>query len=167
MEGASLAPAAYGGWLTDGGTVMSELVVLQAGEAREVFALGPHAGRIVCAAEDSAGAYHVAEWTMSADAPPPHRHKTITETMIVLAGELELTDGQRTFPGRPGTAVTIPPGVVHGFKVVEGPSRLVVISTPGDKTDELVRAMVEAFAVADDPARMAEILSRADIELVG
>ncbi len=106
---------------------------------------------------------------MSADAPPPpaHRHKTITETVLVLDGEIELTDGKRTFPGLPGTAVTVPPGVVHGFRVVQGPSRLVVISTPGDASEELVRAMVEAFAVGDDPGRMAEILSRADIEIVG
>ena len=148
---------------------MGEAVVLQPGDAREVLELGPHRGRIVCTSADTGRAFHIAEWTMSADAPPPpaHRHKSITETVLVLDGELELTDGTRTFPGVSGTAVTAPPGVVHGFKVLQGPSRLLVISTPGDVSEELVRAMVEAFAVADDPGRMAEIHSRADIEIVG
>jgi mannose-6-phosphate isomerase-like protein (cupin superfamily) len=42
-----------------------------------------------------------------------HYHKRLTETYIVIEGEgyLEL-DGDRV-PLRPGTVVTIPPGVVH------------------------------------------------------
>ena len=58
------------------------------------------------------------------DGPDPHTHDGHTDSFYVLEGELELTLGEETFFGGPGTFVAAPPGVPHGFKVPPGRGRV-------------------------------------------
>jgi len=67
------------------------------------------------------------------DGPDPHTHTDHTDSFYVLEGELELTLGNETFLGGPGTFVAAPPGVRHGFKVPDGAGRVrfLNVHTPG------------------------------------
>ena len=67
------------------------------------------------------------------DGPDPHAHDDETDSFYVLEGEVELTLGEETFRGGPGTFVAAPPGVRHGFKVPSqpGPVRFLNIHAPG------------------------------------
>src|SRR5882757_6972242 len=87
--------------------------VVEPTEARTI-PFGPHSGRLL---SPDTGPYFVSEWTLlpGEQAPPLHTHRYISESIYVLAGEVELTDGERTFIGSPGTFVHVPPGQLHGF----------------------------------------------------
>src|SRR5436309_1238034 len=64
------------------------------------------------------------ELSPGSDLPPAHSHKPINEAFYVLEGEVELTDGKRTWRAGPGTAMDIPTGGVHGItRVVGGKQR--------------------------------------------
>ena len=65
------------------------------------------------------------------DGVEAHSHGDHTDSFYVLEGEVEfLLDGERR-PGGPGTYVSIPPGVVHGFRIArEGRIRVLNIHAP-------------------------------------
>jgi quercetin dioxygenase-like cupin family protein len=46
----------------------------------------------------------------------PHFHKKHVDAFYVLEGELEFINGTETLRAGPGTSVTVPPGIVHGFR---------------------------------------------------
>lgn len=48
--------------------------------------------------------------------PPPHRHRTYSESFTVLSGQLTLVVGSRTVLLGPGESETVPPGVAHTFR---------------------------------------------------
>jgi quercetin dioxygenase-like cupin family protein len=54
--------------------------------------------------------------------PGPHTHETEVDSFYILEGELEFTLGDETVRAGPGSFVSAPPGVVHGFKN-PGPGR--------------------------------------------
>jgi quercetin dioxygenase-like cupin family protein len=58
------------------------------------------------------------------EGPDPHTHADHTDSFYVVEGELELTLGDETFRAGPGAFVAAPPGVLHGFKVPAGSSRV-------------------------------------------
>ena len=146
---------------------MTEPIFLAPDEARATYELGTHRGRLLAGAADTGGAYLAAEWTMDAGAPPPppHRHQRTTETLLLLEGECEFTDGATVYKGGPGTSVTIPPGVLHGFSMINGPVRMVTVHTPGEDAEKLIAAMAEA-ATIENPVKQLEILAAADCEVV-
>ncbi len=144
---------------------MAEASVFGAEEGRTVD-LGPHRGVMYVGDAD----IMVGVFTLSpgGDPPPPHYHELQHEAVLVLEGEAELFDETRTYRAGPGTVGIVPPGVVHGLRVVgDSPLKVVGIHTPRDEAVTLLEAMSEAFRVADDPQKMMEILSRADIKLAG
>jgi quercetin dioxygenase-like cupin family protein len=61
----------------------------------------------------------------------PHSHDDHTDSFYVLEGEVEfLVDGEPR-RGGPGAYVSIPPGVVHGFRIAgEGRIRVLNVHTP-------------------------------------
>ena len=85
---------------------------------------------------------------------PPHVHHEHTDTFVVVRGRLTvpLTGGQELVAG-PGTAVCIPPGVVHGFRN-DGPEELEVLNahTPGAGFDRYLRGEHPGFDQHEPPA---------------
>ena len=61
--------------------------------------------------------------------PGPHTHESQVDSFYILAGELDFTLGDEVVRGGPGTFVSAPPGVVHGFKSV-GRARFFNLHTP-------------------------------------
>lgn len=63
--------------------------------------------------------------------PPPHVHHAEEECFYILAGQLTVTCGDRTWQADPGSFVFLPRGIVHTFRV-EGveTARVLQITAP-------------------------------------
>jgi quercetin dioxygenase-like cupin family protein len=70
----------------------------------------------------------------------PHFHERHTDAFVVLEGELEFTLGRETIRGGPGTAVVVPPEVVHAFTSTGGRARFLNIHSPDAGFVEFLRA---------------------------
>ncbi len=82
------------------------------------------------------------------DGAPPHVHLRHADCFHVLEGELELTADGKTIRAEPGTAVVIPPGVVHGFTGV-GRARFLNVHAQSCAFSEYLRA-IDAGGDVDD-----------------
>src|SRR6186713_2375850 len=105
---------------------------LQAGEGRAVWFLSNRI-TIKATAETTGGAYGLFESSLAPGfSPPLHVHRREDEAFWVLAGELTMRCGDRTFRAGPGAFVFLPRDVPHTF-VVEGnaPARMLTLLTPG------------------------------------
>jgi mannose-6-phosphate isomerase-like protein (cupin superfamily) len=70
----------------------------------------------------------------------PHFHKEHVDAFYVLEGELEIINGTETVHAGPGTSVTVPPGIVHGFRNPgPGPARYLNIHAPDAAFIEYLR----------------------------
>jgi quercetin dioxygenase-like cupin family protein len=95
--------------------------------------------------------------------PVPHFHKEADETVYGLEGTMIVTvDGQRTELGV-GDAVFIPRGSVHHHENLhEGPSRCLVVITPGSIGRPYFEEIAEVINVAGKPdmAKAKEVMLR-------
>jgi quercetin dioxygenase-like cupin family protein len=69
-----------------------------------------------------------------------HFHKRHVDAFYVLEGELEFTIDGETIRAGAGTAVAVPPGVVHAFRSVSPRARYINIHAPDAGFLELMRA---------------------------
>ncbi len=143
---------------------MAEARVFEPDQGRTIE-FGPHRGVVYAGDADVAlGVFTL----VPGEAPPPHYHERQHEAVLVLEGEAEASDGTRTYRIGPGTVAVIPPGAVHALQVLgDSPLKVVAVHTPKQEALTLWETMAEAFRFADDPQKMVETLSRADIKLVG
>ena len=75
------------------------------------------------------------------EGPRAHFHQRHAHSFYVLEGELEFRVGDETVRGRAGTAVLVPPGVVHSFaNVGHASARFLDIHTPESRLIEWMRA---------------------------
>jgi len=88
--------------------------------------------RLITAADGTEAGLHVVHIIES----EPHYHKRTAEIYYVLAGWGRLRVGEEVFDVEPGTAVYIPPGVVHAGK--GGFVTVVVCVPPFDPDDQIV-----------------------------
>ena len=73
----------------------------------------------------------------------PHTHQH-ADTMYVLEGTVEFRHDQHTTRAGPGTLITAPPGVMHGFgNPGPGRARVLVIHAPDGGFANLVRGTRE------------------------
>jgi mannose-6-phosphate isomerase-like protein (cupin superfamily) len=87
----------------------------------------------ILTAEQTGGALSVTDSVSSVGSGPPrHIHHDADETYVLLSGDVEFwLEGERFIRG-PGSAVFIPRGKEHTFRVFGSvPSRHLVILTPG------------------------------------
>jgi len=77
-----------------------------------------------------------------------HLHLRHADCFHVLEGALEFTLENRTICANPGTAVVVPPGVVHGFTSV-GRARFLNVHAPSFGFAEYMRKIDAGEAVAD------------------
>ena len=73
----------------------------------------------------------------------PHFHERHVDAFYVLEGALEIINGEETVRAEAGTAVTVPPRVVHGFKNADpAPAAYLNIHAPDEKFIEYLRHAV-------------------------
>jgi quercetin dioxygenase-like cupin family protein len=123
--------------------------------------MGEH-GHFLLRGEDTGGAFSFFQVTTSPDGGPPlHLHDDHDEALYVIEGQYELRLGERTVTGRPGTLAYSPRGTAHRFRnVLDVPSRLLVIASPGGHErffEELSEVMT---AGAPSPEKFAAVAAR-------
>jgi len=102
----------------------------------------------------STPAIGITEIVISADEEPPrHVHTREDEFIYVLEGQVGFSIGERAYQGGPGTFVSFPRNIAHGFEILSPAARLLIINTPGgfermfelapNTPDEAVAAMAE------------------------
>ncbi|HEY7397401.1 MAG TPA: cupin domain-containing protein [Gaiellaceae bacterium] len=60
----------------------------------------------------------------------PHTHDDHDDAFLVLEGEVEFTVGDDTLRAGPGTVLSAPPGVRHGFRSAGGHARVLNFHAP-------------------------------------
>ena len=61
---------------------------------------------------------------------PPHTHPDHTDSFYVLEGEVEFFKAGEWHRAGPGTFLSVPPDVEHGFRPCGGPFRVLNFHTP-------------------------------------
>lgn len=126
---------------------------------------------VLISGEQSFGQFTLMDQTMPKDAgPPAHMHERMAEGFYILDGTIryEVGDAKKVTVGRPGTAVWIPPGVPHSFKVTSETARALNFYTPGGFDDQFQYLATAATAKTlptdvppeADPKRREAYLSR-------
>lgn len=132
------------------------------------FSVGPFAisGRVL--GRQSGGAFELYELTLGAATIDYHIHRTMDETICVIAGEIEFTVAGETFKRPAGSVAFIPRGVHHGF-TNHGPAQatVLILFTPSGNQDEYFRELERLFsAPALDQAALQALQTQFDQELV-
>ena len=119
--------------------------------------------------DDTDGRFAVFEEEVPEGAGPPlHIHKTEDEQFTVLSGRVKFHCNGEEVSAGPGTTVLIPAGARHAFiGVGPGPSRILVMLTPGRGEGLFREAAAEGLSPQSDMARITEVAARYDVEFVG
>jgi quercetin dioxygenase-like cupin family protein len=133
----------------------------------EMIQVGAISVRFLVEAADSNGSASVFECFVPAASrmPVPHSHDAFEETIYGLEGTTTWTINGRTLEIRPGEAVCIPRGAVHGFDndgTVD--AKFLAISSPGLMTPDFFLEVHDVLALTPggppDPAKVAEVMRR-------
>src|SRR5216683_2870904 len=132
----------------------------------DMIQVGALSVRFLVEAADSNGSASVFECFVPADSkmPAPHSHDAFEETIYGLKGVTTWSVAGRTIEIRPGEAVCIARGAVHGFEN-HGTEDAVflAISSPGAMTPDYFREIHEVLASTPGPpdlAKIAEVMRR-------
>ena len=140
----------------------SAQVVLRLGEAIEAVELGPNSILFPVASEDG-GTFSVTDFRMApppAPGPPPHIHDDADECVYVLDGTLEMSVGERTIVGGPGSVMLAPRGSIHSLvNAGSDTARIIVVLSPSG-FEGYWREMAELRATLGGPpdAATSEVL---------
>jgi len=101
----------------------------------ERIARAPFGGKIIihATAEQTGGVFGMWEtFVPPGQGPAPHAHTRETEVFRVIRGTFRFRCGDREFDAPPGSVVTLPPHVEHGwFNSGDEPGQMFGIVTPG------------------------------------
>ncbi len=101
--------------------------------------------------------------------PAPHAHQTQTEAFEGLAGMVELQLDKRRIRLAPGDTVTVPPGVLHGFRnPTQAPATIRVTASPAKNIEWGLRAtyyMMREGLLPKQPLVAALLLHEGDVYL--
>jgi mannose-6-phosphate isomerase-like protein (cupin superfamily) len=88
--------------------------------------------RITRSSADSGGEVLEMEWELPAHgwAPQPHMHPRLTEEYQVLEGSFDVLVGTEWRNLTAGDGASVPPGIVHTFRVGAGPVRVRNVHRP-------------------------------------
>jgi mannose-6-phosphate isomerase-like protein (cupin superfamily) len=77
------------------------------------------------------------------EGPGPHFHEQHVDAFYVLEGALQFINGDETVRAEAGTAVAVPPGIVHGFtNAGPGRARYLNIHAPDSQFIDYLRRAV-------------------------
>jgi quercetin dioxygenase-like cupin family protein len=135
--------------------------------SKEMIQVGALRVRFLIEAADSNGSVSVFECFVPADSkmPVPHSHDAFEETIYGLGGVTTWTVDGRTVDIRPGDALCVPRGAVHGFDDHgTQDAKFLAISTPGVMTPDYFREIHDVLASTPggppDQAKIVEVMRR-------
>lgn len=130
---------------------------------------GPSTYKTILATGETDGAMSITDSvTQAGEGPPLHVHDDADEAFVVLTGQIEfLVDGDRFVRGAGETAF-IPRGTEHTFRVTaDGPSRHLVILTPGGFEGFFADMAAGQFRIPDDMPQIEESATRHHLRFTG
>jgi quercetin dioxygenase-like cupin family protein len=102
------------------------------------------------------------------EGPGPHFHKEHVDAFYVLEGTLEFINGDERIRAEAGTAVAVPPGIVHGFtNAGPGRARYLNIHAPDGRFIEYLRQAVAGRSFQWDSYDVEEAYGPADAIVSG
>jgi quercetin dioxygenase-like cupin family protein len=130
--------------------------------------LGVHY-RTILTKEASGGQLSITDSLSPAGSGPPrHVHADADETFVMLTGESLFWKDGETFTARAGDTVFIPRGTPHTFRVTDaGPSRHLVIMTPGGFEGFFHDMGAGCYAIPEDMEKIVGIAQGYHLEFVG
>lgn len=140
---------------------------VHAADAIPHLELGRARAGLVATGAQTAGAYGLFRWDMTAEesGPSPHFHKHISEAFYVLDGSIQLYDGRSWTEGNAGDFLHVPPHGVHAFRNRSGaPASMLILFVPGAPREEYFRALGEIATSRREftPEAWAEFLASHD-----
>ncbi|MDW4498160.1 cupin domain-containing protein [Sulfitobacter sp. D35] len=124
---------------------------------------------IILSKEASGGTMSIVDSNSPAGSGPPmHIHHDADETFVMLTGSCDFVRGGERLRAGPGETVFIPRGTEHTFRVTDdGPSRHLVILTPGG-FEGFFKAMSDGqYAIPDDMEDIGRIAGEHHLEFTG
>lgn len=120
-------------------------------------------------ASDSGGALSITDSMSPAGSGPPlHVHHDADESFVVLSGKAEFLVGDKRFILGPGESGFVPRETEHTFRVTDdGPSRHLIILTPGGFEGFFEEMSRNNFAIPDDMAQIVEVAKRFHLDFTG
>jgi len=120
-----------------------------------------HAFRILADGGRTGGAYSLTEATSPRGAAVGwHAHDTAVECFYVTQGRYRLTVSGAGHDLGPGDFSLVPPAAPHGFEVLEGDARALVLFAPAG-FETVFRRMPEIFGTPGEPGPIFEAANRA------
>ena len=133
----------------------------------EMIQVGALGVRFMVEAADSNGSASVFECFVPAGSrmPLPHSHDAFEETIYGLEGVTTWSVDGETLEIRPGEAVCVPRGAVHGFdNQGSEDAKFLAISSPGVMTPDYFREIRDVLAAnpggPPDVAKVVEVMRR-------
>ena len=135
------------------------------------FSVGVDRATAKVEAADTGDAFSLIEYVAAPNVPGPplHIHRVVSETFVVLDGEVEFRAGNDRRKLTGGSTAFIPPGIPHTFAVAgTEPARWMGIFSPG-RYIGLVEGIGNAFPSDGGPpdeAKIGEVFAAYDTEVV-
>jgi quercetin dioxygenase-like cupin family protein len=112
---------------------------------------GPHLFSFLATGSETDGLFALMEVQLLAGhEPPPHTQEVHDTAFYVLDGEVRHRIGTETARASEGDFALLPAGVEHGFRVLSGQARALLLTAPA--------GLEQAFRVLSEPASRLEIL---------
>lgn len=104
--------------------------------------------------DSTGGLFGMYRWTFGEgeSGPPPHFHRSITESFYVLEGRVRVHDGTDWVTASAGDFLHVPHGGVHGFRGANH-ARMLLMFTPGAPREdyfETLAAVGHGMPMTDD-----------------
>jgi quercetin dioxygenase-like cupin family protein len=119
----------------------------------------------------TSGEFGLYRWEMASapSGPPPHFHRTISESFYVLEGAVRLYDGRHWLAGAPGDFLYVPPGGIHAFRNESGsPASMLLLFAPGAPREAYFEELARIAEAGREPSaeEWLELFARHDQYLV-
>ncbi len=145
----------------------AQAVILSPTEG-ESFSIGPFHIVTRVPGSQSGDAFELYQLTLGPSTIDYHVHRTMDETLCVIAGEIEFIVQSKKFARPAGSVAFMPRGLHHGFtNHGPGEATVLIIFNPSGSQHEYFRALEKLFAApAMDTAALQALQKRYDQELI-
>jgi mannose-6-phosphate isomerase-like protein (cupin superfamily) len=120
---------------TYNGTTGEVSAVFVSGGKEPELKIGPLTeARYLASGELTRGRFGLYRWDMAPGTPGAavHYHKTLAESFFIVAGAVEVLDGEKWTEAGPGDYLYVPEGGLHGFRNASSePASMLILFAPG------------------------------------
>jgi quercetin dioxygenase-like cupin family protein len=122
----------------------------------------------VLAAKDATQGYEVfLQQGVEGSGPPPHRHDW-DESFYVTRGKVEISYGDQTVIGTPGTFVHLPAGTVHAFRFGPGGGEMISVTGSNGNAARLFTAIDREIPEGEpDVPKLIAVAQECGVEVAG